>query len=134
MMLIALATPPTAKMVKAIANGAHLSSTSKPGISSRGITAPRDRKSTRLNSSHMSISYAVFCLTKKRRAYLSELAHGTDGSSNLNYFVYNNSNQPTPDGWKFTERVADFRYLYFFFQGGADPQNLRSFPTRRASD
>src|SRR5207249_9277423 len=27
----------------------------------------RDRKSTRLNSSHVSISYAVFCLKKKRR-------------------------------------------------------------------
>src|SRR5438477_8964613 len=27
----------------------------------------RDRKSTRLNSSHMSISYAVFCLKKKSR-------------------------------------------------------------------
>src|SRR5690242_21062485 len=27
----------------------------------------RDRKSTRLNSSHMSISYAVFCLKKKKR-------------------------------------------------------------------
>src|SRR5699024_4522911 len=28
---------------------------------------PADRKSTRLNSSHVSISYAVFCLKKKRR-------------------------------------------------------------------
>src|SRR3712207_9524384 len=27
--------------------------------------APRDRKSTRLNSSHANISYAVFCLKKK---------------------------------------------------------------------
>src|SRR5699024_12335928 len=27
----------------------------------------RDRKSTRLNSSHVSISYAVFCLKKKTR-------------------------------------------------------------------
>src|SRR5262245_63107069 len=27
--------------------------------------APRDRKSTRLNSSHLGISYAVFCLKKK---------------------------------------------------------------------
>src|SRR5579862_10016537 len=27
----------------------------------------RDRKSTRLNSSHSSISYAVFCLKKKKR-------------------------------------------------------------------
>src|SRR5690349_23106015 len=30
----------------------------------RGRT-PRDRKSTRLNSSHVEISYAVFCLKKK---------------------------------------------------------------------
>src|SRR4051794_41300937 len=28
---------------------------------------PPDRKSTRLNSSHPSISYAVFCLKKKKR-------------------------------------------------------------------
>src|SRR5258708_10249492 len=28
---------------------------------------PRDRKSTRLNSSHQIISYAVFCLKKKKR-------------------------------------------------------------------
>src|SRR5256885_9511518 len=27
---------------------------------------PRDRKSTRLNSSHLVISYAVFCLKKKK--------------------------------------------------------------------
>src|SRR5438874_7864054 len=29
--------------------------------------APEDRKSTRLNSSHVEISYAVFCLKKKNR-------------------------------------------------------------------
>src|SRR3712207_8427771 len=29
--------------------------------------APRDRKSTRLNSSHANISYAVFCLKKKKK-------------------------------------------------------------------
>src|SRR5439155_6640169 len=28
---------------------------------------PRDRKSTRLNSSHVAISYAVFCLKKKKK-------------------------------------------------------------------
>src|SRR3712207_7655709 len=28
---------------------------------------PRDRKSTRLNSSHANISYAVFCLEKKKK-------------------------------------------------------------------
>src|SRR5207249_9673300 len=31
-----------------------------------GIGFERDRKSTRLNSSHVSISYAVFCLKKKK--------------------------------------------------------------------
>src|SRR5256885_7792072 len=33
--------------------------------------APPDRKSTRLNSSHLVISYAVFCLKKKKK----ELIH-----------------------------------------------------------
>src|SRR5207253_5611488 len=31
-----------------------------------GSTTRRDRKSTRLNSSHVAISYAVFCLKKKK--------------------------------------------------------------------
>src|SRR3712207_6965122 len=33
----------------------------------RRHAVPRDRKSTRLNSSHANISYAVFCLKKKKR-------------------------------------------------------------------
>src|SRR3712207_8745777 len=32
-----------------------------------GILSMQDRKSTRLNSSHANISYAVFCLKKKNR-------------------------------------------------------------------
>src|SRR5699024_11274379 len=45
--------------------------------SSTGGTTPlsdaeaRDRKSTRLNSSHVSISYAVFCLKKKKKKHIS---------------------------------------------------------------
>src|SRR5690625_6854318 len=34
----------------------------------------RDRKSTRLNSSHVAISYAVFCLKKKRPASCKSLS------------------------------------------------------------
>src|SRR5436305_12046204 len=34
----------------------------------------RDRKSTRLNSSHVRISYAVFCLKKKKKKLSSRLA------------------------------------------------------------
>src|SRR5690625_5421678 len=32
-------------------------------------SCPGDRKSTRLNSSHVAISYAVFCLKKKKKKY-----------------------------------------------------------------
>src|SRR5207249_7106089 len=41
---------------------------SPAGVARRGRrpAAKRDRKSTRLNSSHVSISYAVFCLKKKK--------------------------------------------------------------------
>src|SRR5437763_4008462 len=35
-----------------------------------GRTGPGDRKSTRLNSSHRCISYAVFCLKKKKTCCL----------------------------------------------------------------
>src|SRR5699024_12765917 len=36
----------------------------------RVLMLPRDRKSTRLNSSHVSISYAVFCVEKKNHPEL----------------------------------------------------------------
>src|SRR2546422_3709127 len=40
----------------------------RPGIlRPDGAGVPRDRKSTRLNSSHGYISYAVFCLKKKKK-------------------------------------------------------------------
>src|SRR5688500_20367912 len=41
------------------------------GSASRGeqVRCERDRKSTRLNSSHLVISYAVFCLKKKMKRY-----------------------------------------------------------------
>src|SRR2546427_8172327 len=50
------------------------------------VAAQRDRKSTRLNSSHSQISYAVFCLKKKKNPLpvlspgLSHLAHSTFAS------------------------------------------------------
>src|SRR3712207_8879856 len=54
------------------------------GLQDRGPGVPRrtggprglgDRKSTRLNSSHANISYAVFCLKKKKNIYLSYAAY-----------------------------------------------------------
>src|SRR2546430_4343796 len=43
-----------------------------------------DRKSTRLNSSHSQISYAVFCLKKKKKKYSRRLArhHETESIQN----------------------------------------------------
>src|SRR3712207_7894194 len=40
------------------------------------VAMPRDRKSTRLNSSHANISYAVFCLKKKSSRYAARLPDG----------------------------------------------------------
>src|SRR5262245_62859508 len=37
----------------------------------------RDRKSTRLNSSHLGISYAVFCLKKKKKT-IKQLTHAAE--------------------------------------------------------
>src|SRR6476620_11923647 len=47
------------------------SRTTKTGTStSRSTVSPlADRKSTRLNSSHANISYAVFCLKKKKKKH-----------------------------------------------------------------
>src|SRR5439155_18964706 len=39
------------------------------GARGRRLSRGRDRKSTRLNSSHVAISYAVFCLKKKKTEY-----------------------------------------------------------------
>src|SRR2546427_1641700 len=39
------------------------------------LTPARDRKSTRLNSSHSQISYAVFCLKKKKKTHEADTDH-----------------------------------------------------------
>src|SRR5438309_3314259 len=49
------------------------------GLSILSLPASRDRKSTRLNSSHSSISYAVFCLKKKKESCFRFFPHSTAG-------------------------------------------------------
>src|SRR3712207_8609030 len=51
------------------------------------IASNKDRKSTRLNSSHANISYAVFCLKKKKnqRIYPRLVLHMPQTDSELNY-------------------------------------------------
>src|SRR5690349_22527668 len=45
--------------------GQHVPGSGGAGHPGAGTCWPPDRKSTRLNSSHVEISYAVFCLKKK---------------------------------------------------------------------
>src|SRR5690349_23190501 len=46
--------------------GSQSQSSDRDMQSQQNIHGERDRKSTRLNSSHVEISYAVFCLKKKK--------------------------------------------------------------------
>ena len=48
--------------------------------------------------------------TATGRAYIQELARARDGRSDLNYAIYHDHYQRTPDGWKFTERIYEVRY------------------------
>src|SRR2546429_1268107 len=71
---------------KAIESPDHLLPTDAPGLSpSRALLQHSfhclgwgDRKSTRLNSSHGYISYAVFCLKKKRKLQRIRNSDSTD--------------------------------------------------------
>src|SRR5690349_24136739 len=53
------------RVVDGHAAGAEVAGAQIGGRQAEG--ANRDRKSTRLNSSHVEISYAVFCLKKKKK-------------------------------------------------------------------
>src|SRR3712207_7230068 len=54
----------------------------------RGTGRAVDRKSTRLNSSHANISYAVFCLKKKNKKHLFK-------SDTSYHFILSFSRSPT---------------------------------------
>jgi ketosteroid isomerase-like protein len=49
--------------------------------------------------------------TATGRACIQELARTRDGRQGLNYAIYHDRYQRTGDGWKFTERVCEIRYL-----------------------
>src|SRR5690606_41817586 len=63
--------PPTSMsdvilQVRGLRTAFHTEAGAWPAVDGVDLTV-RDRKSTRLNSSHVKISYAVFCLKKKKR-------------------------------------------------------------------
>jgi len=64
--------------------------------------------------------------TASGRAYLHEVIRLRDGSSHLNYAIYHDRYQRTGDGWKFTERVYEIRYLDTTPLAGSAPAVPRS--------
>jgi ketosteroid isomerase-like protein len=60
--------------------------------------------------------------TADGRAYLQELIRLQDGRSEINYAIYHDRYQRTPDGWKFTERVYEIRYLDHSPLAGSAPR------------
>src|SRR6266478_1759558 len=78
---------------------------------SGSVSAARDRKSTRLNSSHSQISYAVFCLKKKKNiARLRAVTHCHQARDNPNN-GRGSRRQPTES--------HSNRYLFFFLNDTA---------------
>src|SRR5690348_17601345 len=66
--LIPIMTGTPQKNGKVSAKTTKIMGTTVVGLSAGDqVTGREDRKSTRLNSSHPSISYAVFCLKKKKK-------------------------------------------------------------------
>src|SRR5690242_21535177 len=55
--------------------------------SAASLAEQTDRKSTRLNSSHMSISYAVFCLKKKKKELMTLMIVDNNDDNNR-YITY----------------------------------------------
>src|SRR5207249_10922494 len=83
-----------------------------------------DRKSTRLNSSHVSISYAVFCLKKKNASFLLRLhkakIDAQDFETNATVFVR----------WRGQPNVGDELALFGTLQPIEPPRNPGEFDMR----
>src|SRR6202043_3469468 len=88
-----------------------------------GRTECSDRKSTRLNSSHVKISYAVFCLKKKTR---EQPAKGRWVRLSRPELSLNpNSGHPSP----IRRRSETFRYSFFLSTGAWTKSNLLPYTT-----
>src|SRR3954449_2561759 len=96
-----------------------------------------DRKSTRLNSSHTLISYAVFCLKKKKKkkrqthqnsVHRERVGRECTASPYTCLCLY-----PSIFA-RFFIRTFSIIVCSFFFLLYGDHRDLHSFPTRRSSD
>src|SRR3954462_10852124 len=100
------------------------------GASSAAWCAWRDRKSTRLNSSHTIISYAVFCLKKKRlrgRGACYVRRHGCRGRYSRTR-LYKPADLPrSSHHLRLRQRLGEQNRLFFFLMIRR-PQRSTLFP------
>src|SRR5262252_5588640 len=83
------------------------------------MTCPRDRKSTRLNSSHTVISYAVFCLKKKKKTERAALRH-KDQTEHTSLFAQLKAGQPSlARALALQQKAATVGFYFFFFNDTA---------------
>src|SRR5205814_3952331 len=73
-----------------VGRGSHATRHSRKTPSLRN----RDRKSTRLNSSHLGISYAVFCLKKKKKKKKKKTKHTIYIKKSTNLKAYQTLKHP----------------------------------------
>lgn len=59
--------------------------------------------------------------TARGRVYIHEFGRMRDGSSHANWALYHDRYRRTPDGWKFSERVYEVRYVDATPLTGAPP-------------
>src|SRR5215469_11268753 len=75
-----------------------------------------DRKSTRLNSSHVEISYAVFCLKKKKHKHRSVLVIGAVAQ------IPHDFARPSSDGYQVNVGLSAV-FLFFFLMIRRPPRS-----------
>src|SRR6516162_2583533 len=111
-----------------------------PGTHQRDflLLCAEDRKSTRLNSSHLVTSYAVFCLKKKKKDRRPRLLRRTSEVRRTRAARRRKRGHPAYRGERAKyEELAPFDARIsspFFFKYWGAHRDLHSFPTRRSSD
>src|SRR6267378_4462817 len=96
-----------------------------------GEPSPRDRKSTRLNSSHVEISYAVFCLKKKKDAGTRQLQSTSLAEAGISLTSSAGANAVGIAEFalaRFLQHWKRFCVLYFFFLMIRRPPRSTLFP------
>src|ERR1035437_3840800 len=112
-------------------NEVHLRKRTDEILKNQNVISLRDRKSTRLNSSHANISYAVFCLKKKQKKNKKTTKDTTASPTVIRYGTrhvglndYKRCYNPvSPDN-----ACLQIIFFFFFFFNSTGPPQILPFP------